>query len=58
MVQSEVQHRDHVQLVAGRHDDEIGKRPEIRSVKGPVVRRAIGTRQAGAIQAERDRQVL
>ena len=54
----EAQHRRHIQLVAGRHDHEIGKRPQIDRVEDAVVRRAVRPRQTGTVEAERHRQVL
>ena len=58
MAQGEAQHRGHVQLVAGGHDHEVREQPHVGGVEDAVVRRAVGAGQAGAVQAERHRQVL
>ena len=58
MPQGEVEHRRQVFLVARGHDDHVGKDSQISQVVRAVVSGPIGTDQAGAVNAEDDRQVL
>ena len=58
MLQGEAKHRGDVQLVAGGHDDHVGEEPQVGRVEDAVMRRSVGAGQAGAVEAEDDRQVL
>jgi hypothetical protein len=57
-VEARVQHVDEFVLVLGLHDRGVGHAAEIGEVEEAVVRGAVVGREAGAIHAEGDRQVL
>ena len=57
--QGELQHRRHVQLVAGRHDDEVREQPHVGSVEDAVMRRAVRARSGRRDPGVKvDRQIL
>ena len=43
---------------AGRHDDHVREHAQVAEVERAVMRRAVGPGEAGAIEHERDRQIL
>ena len=58
MPQGEVEHRGDVFLVARGHDDHVGEDAHVGQVVSAVVSGPVGADQAGAVEAEDDRQVL
>ena len=58
MPQGEIEHGRDVLLVARGHDDHVGKDAQIGQVISAVMGGPVGADQAGAVEAEDDRQVL
>ncbi len=58
VMQGPVEHRRHVGGVARGHHHQVRHRPQIGQVEHAVVRGAVGADQPGAIEQQRDRQVL
>ena len=58
MLQGEVEHLRHVLRIARRHHDQVRKDPHVDEVEHAVMRRPVGSGQAGTIQREHDRQIL
>ena len=53
-----VDHPHQVLPIARGHDDQVGQRPQVGEVEGAMMGGAVGADQSGAVQQQRDRQVL
>jgi len=53
-----VEHVDKLVLILGLHDGRIGHTPQVGHVEKTVVRGAVVRREAGAVHAEHDGQIL
>src|SRR5437773_2174539 len=56
MAQSEVEHGGDVEFVAGGHHHHVWEEAHIGNIEGAMVRRAVGTGEAGAVEAEGHRE--